>query len=72
MLEKLTEHPESSRLRGGAHQVLHKLAIKAPDLKDVEGSVITALEGFEPEIGCLGPAYAALEKLRGWFDPLLV
>jgi len=72
LLEKLTQHSDSSWLRSGAHHVLHSLAQKAPDLKDVAGPVMTALEGFEPEIGCLGPAYAALDKLRGSFDPLLV
>ena len=72
LLEKLTEHPESSWLRRGALHVLHHLAKKVPDLKEMVGPVITALEGFEPEIGCLGPAYPALGKLRGSFDPLLV
>jgi HEAT repeat protein len=65
VLEKLTEHPESSWLRRGGLHVLHNLGKIAPDLKDVVGPVITALEGFEPEIRCLGPAYASLDKLRG-------
>lgn len=72
LLEKLTEHPESSWLRRGVLHVLHNLAKKALDLKEVVGPVITALEGFEPEIGCLGPAYAALDKLKGSVNLLLV
>jgi len=72
LLEKLTEHPESSWLRRGAHYVLDTLIKRVPDLKDVVGPVISALEGFEPEIGCLEPAYAALDKIRRSFDPLLV
>jgi hypothetical protein len=65
LLERLTEQPESAWLRRGAHHVLRVLARKAPDLRELVGPVITALEGFEPEIGCLEPAYAALEGLRG-------
>jgi HEAT repeat protein len=72
LLEKLTEHSESSWLRSGILHVLHNLAKKAPDLKEVVGPVITALEGFEPEIGCLGPAYAALDKLKSSVNLLLV
>ncbi len=65
LLEKLTEHPESSWLRRGVLHILHDLAKKDPGLKKVLGPVITALEGPEPEIGCLGPAYAALDMLKG-------
>jgi HEAT repeat protein len=72
LLEKLTEHPESSWLRRGALHVLHNLAKKPPDLKELVGPVITSLEGFEPEIGCLGPAYTALDKLKGSVNMLLV
>lgn len=72
LLEKLTKHPESSWLRRGAHHVLHDLVRKAPDLKELVGPVITALEGFEPEAGCLGPAYAALEKLKSSDNKLLL
>jgi len=71
LLKKLTEHPESSWLQRGAHHVLHDLAKKAPDLKELVGPVITALEGFEAEIGCLGPAYGALDKLRSSDHKLL-
>ena len=63
LLEKLIEHPESSWLQRGTLHVFHNLVKKAPDLKDVVGPVITALEGFEAEVGCLGPAYAALDQL---------
>jgi len=72
LLEKLTEHPESSWLRRGSLHVLHHLAKEVPDLREVMSPVINALEGFEPEIGCLGAAYTALDKLRGSSDPLLV
>ena len=72
LLGKLTEHPESSWLRRGALHVLHSLAKKASDLGEVVQPVITALEGFEPEIAVLEAAYTALDKLRGTFDPLLV
>jgi hypothetical protein len=65
LLERLTEHPESSWLRRGVHHVLHDLTKKSPDLKEVVGPVITALEGLEPEIECLGEAYTALDKLKG-------
>ena len=64
LLEELTKHPESSWLRSRALHVLHDLAKKAPDMRELVGPVITALEGFEPEVGCLRPAYAALDKLR--------
>ena len=72
LLEKLTEHPESSWLRRGALIVLHEMVKRAPDLEEMVGPVITPLEGFEPEIGCLGPAYAALDKLRGSVNNLLL
>jgi len=65
VLEKLTEHPESSWLQRGVLHVLHHLVKRAPDLRNVVGPVITALEGFEAEIACLEPAYTALDKLRG-------
>jgi hypothetical protein len=65
------EHPESSWLRSGTRQVLHELAKKNPDLFDVVGPVTTALEGFEPEIGCMEPAHAALDRLRGSVNNLL-
>ena len=71
LLEKLIEHPESSWLRGGTLHVLHNLDI-SPDLREVVGPVITALEGFEPEIGCLEPAYTALDKLKGSINDLLL
>ncbi len=64
LLERLTEHPESSWLRRGALHALHDLKKKVSDLKEVVDPVITALEGFEPEIGCLEAAYTALEKLK--------
>jgi HEAT repeat protein len=65
LLERLQEHPESSWLRRGAHHVLHDLRKKVPDLEEVVGPVITALEGVEPEIGVLEAAYIALGKLKG-------
>jgi HEAT repeat protein len=65
LLEKLTEHPESSWLRRGALHVLHDLTKRAADLKEGVGPLITSLEGFESEIGCLGQAYIALDKLKG-------
>jgi HEAT repeat protein len=64
LLKGLTEHPESSWLRRGALHALHDLTKKNPDLKEITGPVITALEGFAPEIGCLEAAYTALAKLR--------
>ncbi len=39
LLERLTEHPESSWLRRGALHVFHNLAERAPDLKEVVGPV---------------------------------
>lgn len=72
LLEKLAEHPDSSWLRRGALHVLHELAKKAPDLNELVEPVINALEGFEPEIGVLEAAYAALDRLRGPSVPLLV
>ncbi len=64
LLEKLTEHPESSWLRRGVLHVFHGLVKKDPGVKELVGPVITGLEGPEPEIGCLGPAYAALDKIK--------
>ncbi len=65
LLEKLTEHcSKSTWLRRGAHHVLHDLVKKDPDLKEVVGPVISALEGFEAEIACVGPAYTALDNLK--------
>lgn len=72
LLEKPTEHSESPWLRRGALHVLPNLVKKAPDLKEVVGPVIAALEGFEPEIGCLGPVYAALDKLKSLMNNLLL
>jgi HEAT repeat protein len=65
LLQGLTKHPESSWLRRGALHALHDLRRKVPDLKEVAGPVITALEGIEPEITCMEAAYSALEKMRG-------
>jgi HEAT repeat protein len=65
LLEGLTKHPESSWLRRGALHTLHDLRRKVPDLKEVAGPVITALEGVEPEIACMEAAYSALGKIGG-------
>jgi HEAT repeat protein len=64
LVEALTKHSDSAWLREGAHHVLHDLAYKDPEVKDFVAPVITALEGIEPEIGVMEPAYAALEKLK--------
>ena len=64
VLQKLTERPDSSWLRRGAHHVLHDLAKKDPAVQETVKEALAALEGFEPEIGVLGPAYTALERLR--------
>jgi HEAT repeats len=65
LMEALTKHSDSAWLREGAHHVLHDLAKKDPEVKDFVTPVIIALEGIEPEIGVVEPAYAALDKLKG-------
>jgi HEAT repeats len=65
LMEALTKHSDSAWLREGAHHVLHDLAKKDPEIKDLVASVITSLEGIEPEIGVVEPAYAVLDKLKG-------
>jgi HEAT repeat protein len=65
LMKALTKHSDSAWLREGAHHVLHDLANKGPEVKDFVAPVITALEGIEPEIGVVEPAYAALDKLKG-------
>jgi HEAT repeat protein len=64
LLEKLTEHSESTWLRRGAHRYLKELTRNAPEFQDLVGPVISALEGFESEIGVIGPAHAALDTLK--------
>jgi HEAT repeat protein len=64
-LEKLVHHPDSAWLRERVHHVLHDLSQKNPEVKALVAPVLTALEGVEPEIGVLEPAYAVLDKLRG-------
>ncbi len=64
VLQKLTERPESAWLRRSAHHVLHDLAKRDPAVQEAVGAVLTALEGFEPEIGVLEPAYTALDRLK--------
>ena len=65
LMESLTKHSDSAWLREGAHHVLHDLANKDLEVKDFVAPVITALEGIEPEIGVVEPAYAVLDKLKG-------
>ena len=67
-MEALTKHSDSAWLREGAHHVLHDLANKDPEVKDFFVPVVTALEGIEPEMGVMEPAYTALDKLRGSFN----
>ncbi len=69
LMEALTKHSDSAWLREGAHQVLHDLAKGDPELKDLVAPVIAALEGIEPEIMVVDPAYTALEKLKGSISP---
>jgi HEAT repeat protein len=65
MMEALTKRSDSAWLRQGAHHVLHDLVGKDLEVKDLVAPVITALEGIEPEIGVVEPAYTALNKLKG-------
>ncbi len=64
LLKSLTERSDSAWIREGAHHVLHDLADKDLRVKDLAAPVIAALEGIEPEIGVVEPAYAALDKLK--------
>ena len=64
LLEKLTQHPESAWLRRQTHHVLSSAVKRNPELKDIVGPVITALEGFEADIAGIVPAYAALDSLK--------
>jgi HEAT repeat protein len=64
VLEQLVHHPDSAWLRERAHHVLHDLSQKDPEVKALVAPVLAALEGVEPEIGVLEPAYAVLDKLR--------
>jgi HEAT repeat protein len=69
LVEALTQRPESAWLRQSAHHVLHDLANKDLEVKDLVAPVIAALEGIEPEIGVVDPAYAALKKLKRSISP---
>ncbi len=69
LFEALTKCPESVWLREGAHHVLHDLSKGDRELKDLVAPVIAALEGTEPEIMVVDPAYAALDKLKGSISP---
>jgi HEAT repeat protein len=64
LLKSLTERSDSAWIREGAHHVLHDLADKDLRVKNLAAPVIAALEGIEPEIGVVEPAYAALDKLK--------
>jgi hypothetical protein len=63
-MEALTKRSDSAWLREGAHHVLHDLAEMDLEVKDLVAPVNAALEGTEPEIGVMDPAYAALDKLK--------
>jgi HEAT repeat protein len=65
LMEALTKRSDSAWRREGAHHVLHDLADKDLEVKDLVAPVIAALEGIEPEIGVLEPSYAVLDKLKG-------
>jgi hypothetical protein len=69
LLETLIQRPRSAWLRESAHHVLHDLAKRNPDVEALVAPVISALEGIEPEIGVLDPAYGALSKLTGKIAP---
>lgn len=64
LLHALLEHSESVWLRDGAHHILRALLrqgkLPAPGIR-----VLVALESFEPAIGVLEPAAAALKSLHG-------
>jgi hypothetical protein len=64
-LEGVVRHPESAWLRERVHHVLHDLSQRDPEVKALVAPVLTALEGVEPEIGVLEPAYAVLDQLTG-------
>jgi HEAT repeat protein len=64
VLKALTKCSDSAWLREGAHHVLHDLAGKDLGVKKIVAPVIAALEGIEPEIGVLEPAFAALDRLK--------
>jgi HEAT repeat protein len=64
LMEALTKRSDSAWLREGAHHVLHDLSEMDLEVKDLVAPVIVALEGTEPEIGVMNPAYAALDKLK--------
>ena len=68
LLEALSRHADSVWLREGARHVLHDLSKKG--FLDLATSVLTALEGTDPEIEVPGSALAALRKLKSGRDPV--
>jgi HEAT repeat protein len=62
LLHSLIEHSHSVWFREGAHHVLRGLA--RGDLRDAIAPVLKALDGIEPEIGVLVPAYELLKAPR--------
>ncbi len=64
LMKALTKHSDSAWLREGAHHVLRGLVEKDLAMEGLLAPVIAALEGAEPEIGVVEPAYAALEEMK--------
>jgi HEAT repeat protein len=62
LLETLTELPDSTWVRQGAHHVLHDL--DADDLEEILQPVLKALESLDPEVETPVAAEIALLKLK--------
>jgi hypothetical protein len=63
-VDELAKCSDSAWLREGAHHVLHDLADKDLEVKNLVAPVIAALEGIKPRIAVREPAYRVWEKLR--------
>lgn len=63
LLQALTEHPDSLRLRQGAHHILHDL--RAEDLKEMLQPLLAALEDVKPAEEVPLAAKTILDTLTG-------
>lgn len=65
LLEALMEHSNLPRMRLSAHHVLHDLAHKDPELKELLRPVLVALDDIEPSLEVPWAARSVLEALTG-------
>jgi hypothetical protein len=65
LLGALARHSNSIWLRLGSHHVLRDLGSASPTVRQLVAPVLEALEGPEPAVRAIRPAYTVLEQLAG-------